>query len=92
MTSITVSDIEVAATPSQVRLSSETSIQMRRIVCLTTPKASQVQTIRAAHNTTVCLAKLHQNTTHQGPQSLTNSAGPHRSPGPAQPRPRKATR
>lgn len=32
MTSITVSDIEVAATPAQVRPSSETSSQMPRIV------------------------------------------------------------
>lgn len=32
MTSITVSDIQVAATTAQVRLSSETNSQMRRIV------------------------------------------------------------
>lgn len=35
MTSITVSDIEVAATPAQVRLSSETNSQMRRIGIVT---------------------------------------------------------
>lgn len=58
MTSIVVSDIEVAATPAQVRLSSETNRCGGS--CLTPPKASQVQTIRPAHNTIVCLTKMHQ--------------------------------